>query len=514
MARAAEAGLALAAALGAVALLGRLLELEYGLDQGIYAVVSDSLLRGGAPYRDAWDFKPPGIFAVFALARGLFGPSMRSVRIVEAAGFASLFPAYAIYARRFTGSAIAGVLGAALAVAGHVWLGFWQTAQPESFGAVLIAWALVATTTEVGARRRQELAWAVAGALYGMAALLKPPLGGGILVSAGFAAVAEARRGGGARAAFRPLAAHALGGLLPVAATLLFFAAHGALGDLAEALFVFAPAYTRINYAHGTLGGFLYRAVVTLLIRFAALAWAGVALLAVLPRLGPRERIGAAHVGGVLAMLVLGVAVQGRFFPYHFGVAVPLLALLGGWGLAKLARWAPRGVPLGTVATALLVVAVAHRSGLHGPVPGGFLHRVGRIDDGRAWNVPNRRVAERVAALTSPDDTIYIWGFRPGLYDLSRRRPASRYVYNAPQRTTWAARRTRPVLMEELRAARPAAILVEHGDEHPGTTGNWRDSATALQRFPALRTLLETSYREVETVGDFTIHLRREGPAG
>lgn len=529
-ARAAEAGLALAATLGAGALLARLLAFEYGLDQGIYAVVSDSLLRGGAPYRDAWDFKPPGIFAVYALARGLFGPGMHAVRIVEALGFASLFPAFVLYARRFTGSAIAGVLGAALAVAGHVWLGFWHTAQPESFGAVLIVWALVATTTRVEgaagaeprARRRQMSVWAAAGALYGMAALLKPPLGGGILVSAAFAAAAEGRGVSGAgrarlRAMARPLVAHALGGLAPLAATLAFFAAHGALDDLARALFVFAPEYTRINYARGTLSGFLYRAAATLFLRFSALAWAGVALLVLLPRLGGRERSGAAHVAGVLAMVVLGVALQGRFFAYHFGAAVPLLALLGGWGLAKLIRVAPRGVPLGVVLVVLLVWGLAHRSGLDGPVPGGFFERARRVDDGRAWNVPNRRVAERVTALTDPGDRIYVWGFRPVIYDLAGRRPASRYVYNAPQRTTWAAARSRRVLVRELRAARPAAILVEHGDEHPGTTGSWRDSATALERFPALRRLLETRYREAETVGDFTIHLRREAsppPAG
>ena len=40
----------------------------------------------------------------------------------------------------------------------------------------------------------------------------------------------------------------------------------------------------------------------------------------------PAEREGAAHVIGVLAFVLMGVALQGRFFAYHYGAAVPLLA--------------------------------------------------------------------------------------------------------------------------------------------------------------------------------------------
>ena len=177
---------------GAAWLLVELSHFEYGLDQGIYGAVADVMHAGGAPYRDAWDFKPPGVFFVYSAARSLFGEGMRAVRVLEALGFASLVLAFAIFSRRFTGSYAPGALGGALAASGHVWLGFWHTGQPESFGAVLLAWALVLATTAppaagVRGASRRELAWAGAGALYALAALLKPPLGGGLLVSWGFA---------------------------------------------------------------------------------------------------------------------------------------------------------------------------------------------------------------------------------------------------------------------------------------------------------------------------------------
>jgi hypothetical protein len=504
---------------GMLALAGRLLVslvgFEYGLDQGIYAVVSDSLLNGGVPYRDAWDFKPPGIFLVYALARGALGEGMSAVRLLEAVGFASLVVAFAVYSKRFVGSVRPGLLGGALAVTGHVWLGFWQTAQPESFGAVLLAWALVLATTPARVRRSgaQVLAWAAAGALYAAAALLKPPLGGGILVSAGFAAhhaAREAAPDARTRAVLRPLVAFGAGAALPLLATLLFFVARGGLEELFDALFVFAPAYTRINVSWSSLPVFAFRSVEFLLFRFSLVNTAGIALLLVLPPLAPREREGAAHVLGVLAFLLAGVALQGRFFPYHFGAALPLAALLGGWGLWKLTRFTRHSI-VGVGAIGLLLFVLLNANGVKDPIEGWIFKRVRAYDTGRAHNISNRRVAAWIQTHTDPGDTIYIWGFDPVLYDLAHRRPASRYVYNAPQLAPWYRGPSRRRLMQELRSHPPAAILVQKGDLNPGTAGVRVDSATALGRFPELRVFLQELYGPAETVEDFTIHLRRPG---
>ena len=46
-----------------------LITFKYGRDQGIYAVVGEAILSGGAPYSDAWDFKPPFIFFAYAAAK-------------------------------------------------------------------------------------------------------------------------------------------------------------------------------------------------------------------------------------------------------------------------------------------------------------------------------------------------------------------------------------------------------------------------------------------------------------
>ena len=281
-----------------------------------------------------------------------------------------------------------------------------------------------------------------------------------------------------------------------------------ALPDLYEALFVFAPEYTKLNYRGGVGLWFAFRSVELLFARFSLLDPLGLILLFALPRLHAREREGALHVIGVLGIVLAGVALQGRFFAYHYGAAVPLLALLAGIGLYKLVRVGER-FGIGVLLLCGAILWLANANGLRGPVSGSFLERVRQIDAGHAHNVETRRTAAWVKTHTAPGDSIYIWGFQPMIYGLAGRRPASRFVYNAPLRAAWYGARARPVLLADLERDPPAAILVESGDVHPGTTGNELDSRQALERFPKLQRFLREGYAPAETIGRFTIHLRK-----
>jgi hypothetical protein len=382
---------------------------------------------------------------------------------------------------------------------------------------VLLVWALVLATAPGGtarARRWQPLAHVAAGAAYASAALLKPPLGGGILVSFAFAAREAARAappGARARAIARPALAFALGAAAPIAAALAWFAVEGALGDLHEALFVFAPGYTAINYRSGDLPGFAWHALDILVRRFSLLNPLGILLLVALPRMAPREREGALHVLLVAAVCLAGVALQGRFFAYHYGAVVPLVSVCAGFGLWKLSRVGER-YALGSLALGAALLLLANANGLTGPNPGGPLARLRTLDDGQAYVGPQRRVAAWLREHTREADAIYVFGFQPMLYDLSGRRPASRFIYNAPQRAPWFAERGRELLMRDLRRDPPAAILVEHGDVHPGTAGTGLDSTATLARFPRLAAFLARGYDAGERVEAFTIHRRRQAP--
>jgi hypothetical protein len=122
----------------------------------------------------------------------------------------------------------------------------------------------------------------------------------------------------------------------------------------------------------------------------------------------------------------------------------------------------------------------------------------------------NREVAEWLRENTPEDSTLFVWGFEPAIYALSRRRPASRYVDDVPQRAAWAKEKSRRILIGELMASPPAAIVVVHGDRLPWVTGNRQDSFESLRDFPELLAMLQHQYRLATRFGDLEIRLRND----
>jgi hypothetical protein len=521
--------LAAAGVLIAVFFIVSLLAYPHGRDQDIYSVVAGALLEGKPPYLGTWDFKPPGIYFVYALARSLFGTGDLAIRALEVLGLLSLVPAFVVLSRRFVGSSGAGWLAAWVGIAGYVELEYWNTAQPESFGGVLLAWALVCATYEprglAVAKHRRFVAWTAAATLFTLVALLKPPLGGGILVSLAFVLAGRVASPGAIQRYGLPLAAFALGGSLPLIGVLVYFWSSGALGALYETLFVFAPRYTALQLHLADAPGYVWTTTRIWLAGLSPYNAIGLVALVVLRPLHPRERVGAAHVLGVIAFSLLGVMLQAKFFPYHFGTAVILAALPAGWGLRKAllrARTTFLFAGLSAVVAALMLTGLPVFS--HGA---DFWKRTAvRVE---MWQHPeqkpeiedwlygtldfdflaNRRAAQWVAANTSQEDAVYVWGFEPGIYRLSGRRPSTRYIYNVPQRAAWSRASTREELMHDLERDPPAVIVVEAGDVIPWVTGSWEDSLAALNGFPELERLIRAHYRPAAKIRNLRLYARR-----
>jgi hypothetical protein len=534
-------GLLVVCAAGIAYLFLQISMFRYGRDQGIYATVAESVLRGGMPYRDAWDFKPPGIFAIYALVRAIFGPAEASIRVFEVLGLASVAAAFVLMSMRFFGDWRVGVIGAALGVLVHAELEFWHTAQPESFGGMLTAWALVLATFEPKSddprgRRKLFAAWALSGACYGMAFLMKPPLGGGALVSSAFVTfrLFQKSRGDGAgppnwMELVRPTLTIGAGSVMPIALCVAWYAARNAFGDLYDAIFVFAPHYTKLSWEGASVMGALYLAFEEWFVDLSAPTAAGVLAALLLPPAATREREGVFHVLAVIAMQLVGVAWQGKFFPYHYGASLVLGSLIAGLGAYKVwQRALSRGFPaiaLFLVTSCLIIQArsatrdtrtdfldrcVARHRQLLGlsntsrEELDAILYSVADVSYGA-----NRRVAEFLRRELAPDELAFIWGFEPIIYDMSERRPASRYIYNVPQRVAWAKDQTRATLMAELDARPPKAIIVEHRDVFPVVTGDALDSADTLKRFPALAARINDRYALTTTIEDFDVYLLR-----
>lgn len=494
----------------------------YGRDQGIYTVVARTVLDGGMPYRDAFDFKPPGIYLIYALARLVFGSWQGGIRVIEALGMIATVAVSMHLAERWWHNRLIGLVAGAMAMLVHAQLDFWHTAQPETFGGMLTVFAIAVGTREA----RSPLQYGVCGAIFGLAGLLKPPLAGGGAVLALWAAHHALELRAGWRAAVRPVVCVFIGGALPFVAVLIWFWARGALDAMVETLFVFTPHYTRLGWEGRGFFSLLGQAFYEWLLGYSSLVSFGLLLALVLARAVWAER----HVGlllAVVAVQILGVALQGKFFAYHYAGVWPVTALvgaLGWWSAWSRVKRRGGGAVIGFVAlTALaLPLRVATKD------LGSFWYRSrervrvfivepwdrqGRDDLATVADVSashNREVAEALARLVPVASPVFIWGFQPVIYDLAERPAASHYVYNVPQRVAWAADDARDRLMHHLRAHPPAAIVVAHHDVLPMVTGNTVDSAGVLDReFGALKRLIAEDYGAPERVRDFDIFVRK-----
>lgn len=507
----------------------QILLFSFGRDQGIYAVIADGILDGKVPYRDLWDFKPPGIYLVYALSEALFGRTMLAPRMLEVAGLLLMVFGFIRLADVFFGNPRVGLVSGALAALSHAEFEFWHTGQPESFGGFLTVAGLVLTVTTATGWKRWA-SWIGVGAIFGCAALLKPPLGGGALVCAAYLARSEqSRRDDGFVTALRPIAALLIGGLVPVLVCVVWFVARGGWEALRWTMLEFTPGYTKLGLVGRDAPQTFYWALEELFFKFSAINAAGfLAALLISPMHG-REREGLFLVLGVISVHLAGICMQGKFFAYHYAATMPFVAFIGGLGMYKLWRRCLAGGAAGVIVFALFVIVTAQMRQAAHDLESFWERSSKRIQyllhrppyetreqlDHDLYAVADysldgdRQLAREIQRLTPTGAAVYVWGFEPIVYRLAERRPASRFIYDVPQRVTWNRERARRTLMEDLSREPPAVIALERGDVFPAVTGDGLDSRDSLPSFPELYTFITRDYELVSTVDDFDVYERK-----
>lgn len=512
-----------------------------GGDQGIYAYIGQSILRGEVPYRDAWDQKPPGVHFTYAVLFGLWN----NEAVVPAADLAaSIVVALLLVAigRRLTGDANAGRAAAIVfLLLGDPSFqrlgGLWVRAQAETFIAAVVCGALLTAikAAEVGCERGEEAqAWAwsgLTGLLLGAAFIYKYNAAVYALPVVGvyLAAIPQGQRrdprNTGPRVLLRQLPALIGGGLLPIALTAAWFAAHGAFADLYDATITYNLRYSGETYAG---------------------AWSVVSFLATLPV--RHARIDALwFVGGVgCALTLLGalkdrrhlippiwvvaaclsIAINGRReLPQYFVQAAPALALAAGIGSALVVR------TLGPISRfallAVLVVCVARVNQFDKWVEtirydadqvrgaatrADYLKKFGgqRITD-KFQALPTAALGDRLSRTTAPTDTVLVFGFSQGALVRANRRSATRFFWSRPLLVGFNEGRPgfgAAGLLTELTTRRPAEVVLQQHD----WPAEGIDSVTWFERQPALHAWLAASYRLVSDTGTYFIWRRTDLP--
>ena len=498
------------------ALLSPLLTYPLGRDQGVFACVADIISRGGVPYRDAWEMKPPGIFYLFRASFALFGRSMLAPRLLDLIW--TLATAAAIYAlgRRLL-SSWAGLAGAVFLlvryVAGH---SFWNTTQCEGFASLPLA---LAALSLAGAEQKRSTKLALlSGVLVALAIMLKLTLGVFLALPciALLVCPAEGIRGRALRAV-----GYLVGCLAALGIVVGLLAWAGALRDMYQVLFVWNTKYAALR-APGTslmreLAAFMVGGRYLLLLPIGLLAVLGTGDLIARPEAGRMRWLLPAWA----LVMIAGVWLQGKYYTYHWLAVLPPLALLAGQGVCTiwflLRRAAPRRAATAIYLVSLValagILAAAYWQSLKWPIR----HLLGRMPAAefmRGFENPrmggfslraNRSVADLIEERTSPRQHIYVWGFEPLIYHLADRPPASRFIYQVPLVTAWSPPEWRSELVSDLERGRPSHIIVGKGDMMPWMTGRADDSAAQLAGYPELARLLQERYAIIEDSDRFSV---------
>lgn len=389
-------------------------------DAGIFASLGEQITRGNLPYRDAWDHKPPGIYAVAAVAALLPGPTWPA------------FWAIAVMFLAATGRVLQRIVGLPLAVVAVLAMGLYPAAtgggQTEAFAALPAAIAFL-----MASRQR----WFVAGLAAGCALIFSlqlAPMLVALVVLAG--------------ATPRPVLRGVAGVLLPVGAVVVLMAAVGILPAAYDALITYDRVYLGSSRTADLRS--VHNLGVVLLPLVAALPFGARRL--------PDPGDLAAFAWCCAAAIFL--AMQGRLFAHYvIPLAIPLAVLARQPAQRKFARFA-------IVAATAVMVAVS------------FLVAVAEAPSHRGPEAAT--IGKWVRDHTLASDTVLVWGLDSGIYLVADRAPAGRYPYDLPLVTpnystpamirTWVA---------EL-AARPPKVIVDS----EAANSFWADSDDFLRAPP------------------------------
>ena len=503
------------------ALLVPLLTYPFGRDQGVFSCVADIIARGGVPYRDAWEMKPPGVFYLFWASFALFGRSMASPRLLDLLW--TLTAAVAIWhlGRRVL-SPWAGLAGAFFFLVRYVaGITYWNTTQCEGFTSLPLTLAAIALVA--AEQRRDHWLAAMCGALIALAMILKFTVGIFLLLPC---VAVLATQGESARSRLARGASYLLGCAALVTALAGLMAWAGAFNDMLEILFLWNAKYASLNPPGSNFGrelaSFLLGGHQQLLFPIGLLALAGTADLTLRPEAG--------RIRWLLPIWALGMTaavwIQGKYYTYHWLPLLPPMGLLAAQGLRAvwflLKRPARARIALASYVAGLVVLlailGLAYWRSLKGPVRYA-LGNVPRSDFMRRFERPaglgrfSLRADEEVAKFlrhrTAIDAPIFVWGFEPLVYYLAERAPVSRFIYSVPLLTDWSPDEWRSELIRDFEQTPPAYIVVAHNDLFPWMTGRWDDSAAQLAAFPDLEQLLRRDYRHAKRIEDFDVWERR-----
>jgi len=498
--------------------LARLPDPFFG-DQALNTLMAKIIAHGGAPYRDLWDLKHPGVFFFFAAGGTLFGFNEIGIHLFELLWMLVTALAIRITAGRFLRSRVAASLAPALSVGlYYVLTTNYHLTQTEALLGLPLLLALITASTAVRNTCRTPRRWLFgSGLAAGVVLVFKAPY---VVLPALFwlLALVEWRRahGDGIWRGVRDLGWPVLAGfLIPVSATVVYLASKDVLG-LAWWTFVVHPR------EEATHGGVNPQRLADSVVWFARTFRVPLilAIIGAWDRLrGGWDLLTASLVTWVGAgALVIFIQVI-SWWPYHFLVLLIPIGLLAAQGVQTVWVTAtggalPRRARAVAAASLLVVAALLFRQAQSVPamVTAVFSARPLPFDTAsmRAYQAHRSRDYAGALAATSflrdgdsAAGPIYVFG-NPNLYLLAGRSPAIRLLVwgTSPPVGEWKE------LLTELDDASPPYIFVSDQTLHTMIT--FIPRRVTESELAGLGTWLGRRYQKLRTDAAGTWYVRAD----
>lgn len=462
----------------------------YNVDEAEYAVAAQALGHGLYPGVDLLgSTKPPGIVSLYYLIFALFGQSLLALQIVAFALWLLLLYLTLRLVREFFPDVPDWMSGLSFFMIAN---SFGLPRDLHALNTELPAMVLALSALFVAAKSKHARDFVLCGILVGVASIYRQSeLLFALVVP--FLPSANTR---GARGTFF------VSILLPWLAVFAVYAAHGGLAVALDSWFRYPFVYSGdvgiagfFQAAYLNTSEFVLQAVVPVVL----------SLIGLFAALGARNKLAVTF----LVVSAAAVATGARFFGHYYIQVMPALAILSAVGLRKLFL---------NNKTRLLA-----RAAIVGGVVVAFLH----FPFWRYWDTsaPPRGVssaslagsgleielADYAKQNSSPDQSIFVWGYCPQIYFFSNRLPAARdflchYV------TGYSAGSTSPrenysavaeqMLVEDLTASKPKLIFdLTFLVDNPYSFADY-----PLTNYPALAQFVVANYKPAAQVGSIAIY--------
>ena len=206
------------------------------------------------------------------------------------------------------------------------------------------------------------------------------------------------------------------------------------------------------------------------------------------------------------AIALISAVAMYRFFSHYFLLAAPFAALCAGatsGSLARSIRWGPGVRRIAWASLGLILFC-------------GWLGSVAaeKVDGRVSYDRTVNDVSDYVAAITRPEDRIFVWGFSPWVYQFSHRRPAGRYVFETYV-TGFVPWFWESLTVERARVVpgSPEALLGDLNREKPAVVVDAGSIMLArpMRMFASFASWLHANYCFVLRIGAFDVYSRKRG---